>query len=482
EPWASDDRLDAIQYNVGWVAIDEWLNYTRTFPAGEYYVYARLAFGGSGPFGAQLDRVTSDRSQPDQTTEKLGTFRSSTATGGWQNYEFIPLIDDDGNLVSLDLSGVDTLRVTAVQGGYNANYYMLVPADVDLPRITNLTVSSGETIDSRDGISFNVESNTGVAREDLRLVLNGEDLTGSAAITGDENEWSVSLSNLEEGASYELEVHALDADGNSQVLFTGQPFTVSFDTLTVIPAYLATPPGSGSEPGFTVRVHNARDDAGLASDIARAEAQLAGELIDPDTGEPYVNLAIGEPGDQGDATFIETGTIAYEQEGNDVGDWATEPFPGIPAGGVDQFAVEVTTYLELEAGTHRVGFRHDDGFRLAAGPSFEEDSIELNMIEDWDQGGPSGETEFLIEEAGVYAIRLLQYEGGGGASLVWYSIDAETGDQILINDTSDARAIRAFQNREGEPSIPEPEDGVPAPSIVWDGNSHVISWEGTGFT
>src|SRR2546425_9621711 len=32
-------------YDVGWTETGEWLNYTRTFPTGKYYVYGRLSSG-----------------------------------------------------------------------------------------------------------------------------------------------------------------------------------------------------------------------------------------------------------------------------------------------------------------------------------------------------------------------------------------------------------------------------------------------------
>src|SRR5205807_2460628 len=46
-------------FDIGWWNAGWWLNYTRTYPAGQYYVYARLA-GGAGAFsGTTLSQVLS---------------------------------------------------------------------------------------------------------------------------------------------------------------------------------------------------------------------------------------------------------------------------------------------------------------------------------------------------------------------------------------------------------------------------------------
>jgi hypothetical protein len=51
-----------------------------------------------------------------------------------------------------------------------------------------------------------------------------------------------------------------------------------------------------------------------------------------------------------------------------------------------------------------------------------------------------------VPEAGVYPMRLLWMEGGGGANVEWYSITPE-GEGILINDRSNPRALRAYRAR-----------------------------------
>ena len=113
-------------FNVGWWDPGTWINYTRSFPTNQYFVYGRLA-SGNGAYTMTLSRVTSGVGTPTQTTQLLGTFADPNPNPGWQNWDWVPLTDANGNLVTVSLGGVATLRATSVTG-QNANYYMFVPA------------------------------------------------------------------------------------------------------------------------------------------------------------------------------------------------------------------------------------------------------------------------------------------------------------------------------------------------------------------
>jgi hypothetical protein len=77
--------------------------------------------------------VTSGQGTPTLTTTELGSFEYTGA--GWENYLYVPLTDTYNNLVAVDLNGVTTLRATAGSG--NMNFFLLVPAQLDLPVIAN---------------------------------------------------------------------------------------------------------------------------------------------------------------------------------------------------------------------------------------------------------------------------------------------------------------------------------------------------------
>jgi hypothetical protein len=118
-------------FDVGANAGGNWSDYTRTFPTGVYNIYLRSSSPVGQPGAASISVVTNATSA-DQTTALLGTF-SIPATGDYQKYAWAPLKDSDGNLVQFVGGSQRTLRVTVEGGNYNANYYMLLPADTTLP-------------------------------------------------------------------------------------------------------------------------------------------------------------------------------------------------------------------------------------------------------------------------------------------------------------------------------------------------------------
>ncbi len=148
-----------------------------------------------------------------------------------------------------------------------------------------------------------------------------------------------------------------------------------------IPAGFAAPPGSGSDAGWNMQIHQARSDApgiDFPNTSARAEQQLANQIIDGSTGLPYVNLAANQPNNLG--LYIEPGTINYEQGGNFAGFFAGDkPFPGIPPSYAPFVAMAATAFLDLPAGTYGFGVRSDDGFKLDTGPALGSTNLTLGI-------------------------------------------------------------------------------------------------------
>jgi hypothetical protein len=132
-----------LDYTMGYYSVGSWANYTRHYRAGSYNVYARLAGGATVPTSAILSEVTSGWGTMDQTTNFLGTF--NVDNNGWETYEFTPLRDNSGNLVTLTLNGsTNTLQLGVPIGAgsdVNANFLMLVPASSS--GSFAITVSSG---------------------------------------------------------------------------------------------------------------------------------------------------------------------------------------------------------------------------------------------------------------------------------------------------------------------------------------------------
>ncbi len=168
----------STDYDLGFWNAGFWENYTRTFPTNKYNVYGRLA-GGAGPFsGTTLSLVISGRGTTSQTTQLLGSFADANAAG-WATWHWVPMRDTNGNLATVSLGGVQTVRLTS-GNNLNANYIMFVPSAVSLS--VNLTVSiSGSSI----SLKFPTTSGHNYT------VLYNNTLTGgtwqplSAAVAGD---------------------------------------------------------------------------------------------------------------------------------------------------------------------------------------------------------------------------------------------------------------------------------------------------------
>lgn len=113
-------------FNIGYFNAGNWLNYTRTWPTNYYSIWGRLA-GGNGAFsGTTLGVVTSGVGTSSQTVNTLGSFSDPNAAG-WQTYHWVPLLDNNGNQVVVQLGGQATLRVTS-GNNLNAEFFMLAPA------------------------------------------------------------------------------------------------------------------------------------------------------------------------------------------------------------------------------------------------------------------------------------------------------------------------------------------------------------------
>lgn len=115
-------------YSIGYFSAGSWANYTRRYPAGNYYVYARLASGGSATT-CTLSKVTGGWGTTSQSTTLLGTF--NVPLTGWETYGYIPLVNPSGSLATVNFNGLtNTLQLQRPSGAgsdCNANFLMLVP-------------------------------------------------------------------------------------------------------------------------------------------------------------------------------------------------------------------------------------------------------------------------------------------------------------------------------------------------------------------
>jgi len=130
-PQYLDPSNPQSDYSMGYYSDGAWANYTRDYPAGTYNVYGRFAAGG-GNTDATLSQVVTNWGTANQVSNMLGTF-SIPNTGGWENYQYVPLRDANGNLAALTLNGsTNTLQLgrpvdNPASPDVNVNFLMLVP-------------------------------------------------------------------------------------------------------------------------------------------------------------------------------------------------------------------------------------------------------------------------------------------------------------------------------------------------------------------
>jgi hypothetical protein len=222
---------------------------------------------------------------------------------------------------------------------------------------------------------------------------------------------------------------------------------------TMVPATAAVPENLVNKniSGFTAYVTQATTNNGtLPNSTARAEQQIRGLLINPATGQPYQNIINGGP------TFT-VNYINWNQDaglGTDIGNFRDisdpprpdDAIPGVPGtiepDNTDNIAAEIIGYLKLDPGTYQFGVNSDDGFRVTVGAQPRDMlNTQLGIFEG---GRGSSDTLFwlVVTNGGYYPVRLIWYEGNGGANVEFFSIVGT--NKVLINDLAIDGAIVSY--------------------------------------
>jgi hypothetical protein len=96
----------------------------------------------------------------------------------------------------------------------------------------------------------------------------------------------------------------------------------------------------------------------------------------------------------------------------------------------------------LRAGIYHMGVNSDDGFRVTPATSVT-DPNNSTVLGFFNGGRGSADTmfDFIVQEDGLYPMRLIWEEGGGDANVEWFVQSLVDNSFIPINDES----IKAFQ-------------------------------------
>jgi hypothetical protein len=204
-------------FTIGYIRTGDFMNYTHDYPAGTYNVYARMA-GGAGPTVVALSNLVSGT--------LLGNFQF--AGNDWGAYQYVPLVDVNGNPLPLTFDGSkQTLNVTLVSGGDNMNFFMLVPAQSGQPLLSDISPTNGTQFATGNTFSFTATpaASTTINNGGIHLTLNGADVTTSLVISGSSAK-SVSFPLLSPNSFYTAVIAVTNTAG------AGVTRTVQFDTMS----------------------------------------------------------------------------------------------------------------------------------------------------------------------------------------------------------------------------------------------------------
>jgi len=232
----------------------------------------------------------------------------------------------------------------------------------------------------------------------------------------------------------------------------------------VIPAALAVTGVDTGSNGFKAFIHQLAGPR-LAPDgtvggtfdqntIPAAERQLANHYLDPNTGVISVNHAI--PNAEAMDGLYPFPVINWNQgapvppaaeTGNfhvgSVPPNEDAPIPGLSLT-PDYIVSEIFAFVELKAGRlYRMGVNSDDGFRVTVGPNARD--VFVMTLGSFNGGRGAADTlfDFMVEADGFYPMRLLWFEGSGGANVEWFTVN-DIGEKVLLNDQSVATHVKTY--------------------------------------
>ncbi len=196
----------------------EWVNYTRVWPNSTNWIIARLATDIGLAGSLQMSLVN-----PGVSTNVLGTFTINSGLG-WTAFQFVYLLDTNGNNANVVLNGKETLQVTS-GGNLLPTFYMVVPAQVDLPLLSKLSPDGKQPFEPSNSLSFVVTTKGATfPTNGIQVILDGNDVSPNLVITGSSSNNNVGYPALQPNAMHVAIINVTNSLGH------GISITNHFDT------------------------------------------------------------------------------------------------------------------------------------------------------------------------------------------------------------------------------------------------------------
>ena len=127
---ASGEYVSRIDYSVGWIRRNDWMQYTRVQAVGTYEVYLRCS--GIPGVAMQMDEVLNSGSE-SMSLKSLGWFTRPDVATEQNKYRWIPLTNVEGETLKVQLGGKRTFRFTALRDGFHVNLCLFKQVSSTIP-------------------------------------------------------------------------------------------------------------------------------------------------------------------------------------------------------------------------------------------------------------------------------------------------------------------------------------------------------------
>jgi len=329
-------------------------------------------------------------------------------------------------------------------GGENANQWIddlnITTVPPTVPTVTTFRSNAkGFIVNLVDAPTSQVDQTS------VTATVDGNPVTGTATKTGDTTTFTYTNPALYTAGTTHAVVltykHGTPATTvNTPLSFTVGPFTTIPNT-----SALATGVIDVNKRGFLWRVHQV-DGPEQPNTLARTENQLSG-LVGDNIADPAAqngaDAASTAPNPATAPIQFIVSTVINFTDGTDAGRFPSDTiFPGIPGttGGNESIAGEVVTGIEFPAaGIYRLVVNSDDGFRTTMGKNPRDPSNPVLGFFEGGRGPTDSPFEIYIGTAGVYPMRTIWEEGGGGAALEIFTESLDGSRHLLTIARTRAR-------------------------------------------